>query len=101
MSIIAFIGSIAAIASTSSFAPQAWKVIRSRKTDAISTGMYLLTVAAFLLWTIYGFLLHQWPLIVTNSICLVMSGFILMMKMLPPRQKNEVADTLDPTVRLN
>ena len=98
MNLIAIIGSIAAIASTSSFAPQAWQVIRSRKTDDISAGMYLLTVFGFLLWTIYGVLLHQWPLIVANSICLIMSGFILMMKLLPPRQKNEVADTLDPTV---
>jgi len=89
------VGSVAAFASTASFAPQAWKIIRSRKTDDISSGMYLLTVGGFSLWTIYGVLLHEWPLIATNSICLVLSAFILTMKLLPARQKEEVADALD------
>ena len=84
-------------ASTLSFAPQAWKVIRSRKTDDISTGMYVLTVAGFALWAAYGIMLGKWPLIVTNTICMGLSAFILTMKLLPRRQKNRVADALDPT----
>ena len=39
------IGALAAIASTGSFAPQAWKIIKTRETKDISTGMYGLTVA--------------------------------------------------------
>jgi MtN3 and saliva related transmembrane protein len=92
------IGSAAALASTVSFAPQAWKIIKSRKTDDISRRMYTLTVAGFALWIIYGVLLGQWPLIVTNTICLCFSAFILTMKILPRRKRNEVADILDPSV---
>jgi MtN3 and saliva related transmembrane protein len=99
MNTATFVGSVAAIASTLSFAPQAWKVIKSRKTNDISTGMYLLTVGGFCMWTIYGILLEEWPLIITNSICLLMSGFILVMKLLSPRKKNEVADALDPATK--
>jgi MtN3 and saliva related transmembrane protein len=98
MNAATIVGTLGAFASTLSFAPQAWQIIKSRKTDAISTGMYLLTVAGFSLWTAYGILLRQWPLIVTNGICLTMSSFILMMKLLPPRQKNDIADALDPDV---
>jgi len=101
MEVATIIGSLAAIASTTSFAPQAWKLIKSRKTSDISTGMYVLTVTAFSLWIFYGVLLEQWPLIIPNSICLVMAGFILTMKLLPPRKKNEVADALDPAVHKN
>ncbi len=90
------IGSIAAVLSTASFTPQAWKIIKSRETHDISAGMYALTVTGFALWTAYGILLMQWPLIVTNSICLVLSAFILTMKLLPRREKNKVADILDP-----
>jgi MtN3 and saliva related transmembrane protein len=92
-----WIGAAAAICSTTSFLPQAWKVIRERRTRDLSVGMYSVTVAGFALWTAYGVMLAQWPLIITNAVCLVLSGFILLMTLLPRRQKEKVADTLDPT----
>jgi MtN3 and saliva related transmembrane protein len=93
---VTIIGSLAAIASTISFAPQAWKIIKSRETADISLGMYAITVCGFALWTIYGVMLGEWPLILTNSICFALAGFILVMKILPRRQKNKLADALDP-----
>lgn len=90
------VGSIAAVASTLSFTPQAWKIIKSRNTEDISAGMYALTVTAFAFWIGYGVLLGQWPIIVANSICLILAGFILTMKMLPRAKRNNVADALDP-----
>jgi MtN3 and saliva related transmembrane protein len=93
------VGTLATIASTVSFTPQAWKIIKSRRTQDISTRMYVVTVTGFCLWTVYGLMLMQWPLIVTNSICLALSGFILTMKLLPQREKNAVADVLDPDAK--
>jgi MtN3 and saliva related transmembrane protein len=90
------VGGLATLCSTTSFVPQAWKVIRTRDTEAISAGMYAVTVAGFSLWLTYGLLLWQWPLILTNGICLVLSAFILAMKLLPRRQKEKVAESLDP-----
>ena len=49
--LVTILGSLAAIASTVSFTPQAWKIIRTRDTDAISAPMYALTVVGFALWT--------------------------------------------------
>ncbi len=92
----AWLGSLAAIASTISFAPQAWKVIRSRRTKDISAVMYGFTVTGFALWCAYGVALMQWPIIVCNALCLVMSAFILFMKLSPQRVKDEVAETIDP-----
>lgn len=88
------IGGLATLASVISFTPQAWKVIRTRDTSSISTAMYAVTVVGFALWLTYGWLLGQWPLIVTNAVCLVLSGFILLMKLLPRRGKEAVADAL-------
>jgi MtN3 and saliva related transmembrane protein len=91
---------VAAFVSTASFAPQAWKIIKSRETKDISTGMYALTVFGFALWLAFGFLEKQWPLVTSNSICLFLSAFILMMKLLPQRGKNAVADSIaDPAVK--
>ena len=91
------VGSLAALATATSFVPQAWKVIRTRDTAALSAGMYALRTLAILLWLAYGLLLGQWPLIATNAVCLALSGFILTMKLLPRRHREAVADALDPT----
>ena len=87
-------GYVAATVSTASFAPQAWKVIVTRDTEAIATSMYILTVSGFALWLAYGLGLKQWPLVASNSICLFLSAFILVMKLLPQRKKNKVARRL-------
>ena len=96
MSVITIIGSLAAICSTTSFVPQAWKIIRTRDTSSLSARMYAVTVTGFSLWLAYGVMLGAWPLIVTNAICLALSAFILMMRVLPQRKKEAVADLLDP-----
>ncbi|MBA2590122.1 MAG: SemiSWEET transporter [Alphaproteobacteria bacterium] len=96
MTPVVILGSLAAIASTVSFAPQAIKIIRTRETKDISLGMYAITVIGFALWCAYGVLLRQWPLIASNSICLLLSGFILVMKLLSPRAKKTVADAVTP-----
>jgi len=91
------VGALATLCSITSFVPQAWKVIRTRDTTAISRGMYTVTVIGFSLWLAYGLLLGQWPLILTNGVCLLLSGFILAMKIMPRRRREAVADALDPT----
>lgn len=90
------IGGLATVASITSFTPQAWKIIRTRDTKSISAGTYALTVTGFALWLAYGALLGQWPLIATNAICLLLSAFILVMKLLPAEKKEAVAAAIDP-----
>jgi MtN3 and saliva related transmembrane protein len=42
--------------------------------------MYVVMVAAFVLWTTYGFLLGSLPLILFNVLSLCLSGAILFLK---------------------
>jgi MtN3 and saliva related transmembrane protein len=97
MDLVTVIGYAAAVCSTTSFAPQAWKIIRTRDTGGISGRMYMVTVIGFALWLAYGVMKGEWPLILPNALCLLLSAFILLMKMLPQAQKEAVADALDPT----
>ena len=90
------VGFSAAVASTISFSPQAWKIIKSRDTQGISAASYTITSLAFALWLAYGVMLSRWPLIISNGICLALAGFILVMTLLPQSKKEEVAETLDP-----
>jgi MtN3 and saliva related transmembrane protein len=91
------VGGAAAVASMASFSPQAVKIIRTRDTSGISAAAYAVTVVGFVLWTLYGLLLGQWPLIVTNAVCMLLAGFILAMKLMSPRDRDAVADKLDPS----
>ena len=88
------LGYAAAALSTASFAPQAWKIIRSGQTRDISLGMYALTVTGFGAWLAFGILRREWPLVLSNSICLMLSGFILVMKCLPVTDKRKVSKAL-------
>lgn len=96
MNWVAIAGSAAAFCSMISFVPQAWRIVKSRDTGSISPVMYSFTVAGFALWTLYGIGLGEWPLIVTNSVCLLLASFILLMTLLPQAKKDAMADTFDP-----
>lgn len=98
MEIVTMVGAVAGIASTASFLPQVVKVLRTRDTKSISVGMYVVTVTAFALWVTYGAMLGEWPLMVSNGISLVLSAFILAMKLLPKQAVAAVADTAEPVV---
>lgn len=74
------IGSAAAICSISSFAPQAYKIWKERDASAVSVKTYALTVACFILWTIYGAMTSAWPIVAANACALVMASAVLFMK---------------------
>lgn len=92
------IGSIAALFSVSAFVPQAWRIVKTRKTDDLSTGMWSLQVIGFVAWICYGMMLPAWPIVVENAVCIVFAGFILAMKLLPHHLRHAVADRIDPDV---
>ncbi len=75
------IGYLASVCSVTSFMPQVWKVIKTGDTAAISARMYMLTVFGFALWSVFGMLRGEWPIILTNSICFCLSGYILIRKL--------------------
>ena len=100
MDAVTVVSLFAATLSMVSYVPQAWSIIRSRSTDGISLKMYLITVAGFITWLIYGVLMRQPAIIVQNLICLALSSFILTMKLLPQRQTQEVADRIAETLPL-
>ncbi|HLL22064.1 MAG TPA: SemiSWEET transporter [Kofleriaceae bacterium] len=75
------VGVMAAVLSVTSFVPQAWKIWKTRETEALSKKMCIFNTTAFALWTVYGVLEQQWPIIAPNAICFVLAGFILVMKL--------------------
>ena len=75
------IGAAAALCSMTSFTPQLVKIWRERDAASVSLRMYVVTVAGFCLWTLYGALLGSWPLVGSNLVSLGLSAAILALKL--------------------
>ena len=74
-------GYVAATLTTASFIPQAWLTFRSRDVSGISLGMYSLFTLGIVLWLGYGLMLHAWPIVIANTITLLLAAAILLMKL--------------------
>ncbi len=92
------IGYLAAALSVSAFLPQAWRIIKTRKTDDLSTMMWIFQVTAFAMWIAYGVGKSAIPIIVPNVICCLLAAFILTMKLLPSRKRDKVALAVEHAV---
>ena len=74
------IGSIAAVLTTFAFLPQVIKVIKTKDTESIALGMYLMQVLGIALWLAHGLVIQDLPLILANSVSFILSGTILVYK---------------------
>lgn len=72
-----WIGYVAMVLTVSAFVPQAWKVVSTRDTKALSTPMWIVEVLAFTTWAVYGGMTSNWPIIITNVICCALALVIL------------------------
>lgn len=74
------IGYVAAILTTASFIPQALLTWKTRRAEGISLVMYCILTAGIALWFVYGLQIGAMPVIVANFIILILTSFILVMK---------------------
>lgn len=74
------VGTAAALLTTISFLPQVYKIYKTKNTEGISLTMYSVFVIGIICWLVYGILLNELPIILANSITLILSGYIWVMK---------------------
>jgi MtN3 and saliva related transmembrane protein len=74
-------GYLAATLTTVSFVPQVIQVWRTKHTKDISLGMYSIFTAGIAVWLIYGVMLGSMPIIIANSITILLAGSVLAMKL--------------------
>jgi MtN3 and saliva related transmembrane protein len=91
ISIPVLVGTAAGICSAGSFVPQIIKAWREQDTEAISKRMYVVTVAAFTLWIVYGLMIESVPIITFNILSLLLSGTVLLLKLRHQRRSRTAA----------
>ena len=87
---ITLVGYIAATCTTCSFVPQVIHTLKTKNTTAISLGMYSIFVIGVTLWLIYGLLINNLPIIIANTITLLLSSIILILKIRDTLAKNRI-----------
>lgn len=76
-----FVSAMAATLTTVAFVPQAIHIIRHKETRAISLQMYLVFATGIAFWLIFGFMLWNWPMILSNIVTLTLALTIIAMKL--------------------
>lgn len=74
------IGSLAGLLCTISFLPQVIKAAKTRQTKDLSLAAFLILCAGVLLWLVYGVLIKQLPIILSNATIFLLLLLILAMK---------------------
>jgi MtN3 and saliva related transmembrane protein len=74
------LGYAAATLTTVSFVPQAWRTFRTRDVSGISLRMYSIFTTGIAVWLAYGIVLGELPMILANSLSLVLACAVLVMR---------------------
>ncbi len=81
MSLAILVSAIAATLTTAAFVPQALHIIRHKETRAISLFMYVTFAIGVALWLVFGCLIDNLPIILSNAITLALALAIIAMKL--------------------
>ena len=80
MKITTILGLIAATLTTLSFIPQVVKIWRMKETRDISLSMFVMLAVGIVLWTIYGFIIQDLPVILANCVSFILTAIIIFFK---------------------
>lgn len=92
MDYITLFGFAAALLTTISNIPQAYKIIKTKETKGVSTWSYSALFLGLVLWVVYGFLRTDIPIIVANSISAVICGIVLFLKLISQKTLEDIHD---------
>jgi MtN3 and saliva related transmembrane protein len=73
MDFTAVLGFVAGILTSISSLPQLVKIIKEKKADDVSKLMFLVLSAGVGLWTIYGFIKNDYPVLIANAFSFVIN----------------------------
>lgn len=81
MNTTTMVGFFAGFLTTISFLPQVVKTWKTRSASDLSLGMFSVFSVGVLFWLVYGFLMQEPPMIIWNSVTLILVLAILVMKL--------------------
>jgi MtN3 and saliva related transmembrane protein len=86
-----YFGFVAGFLTTVSFVPQVARAYTTRSADDLSWAWLIVFETGVGLWLIYGVLLHNWPMMLSNSVTLFLCTALIVLKFRCSRMVSLVA----------
>jgi MtN3 and saliva related transmembrane protein len=80
MDMTQLIGIGAGLLTAFSMLPQLIKIIKEKKAEEISIVMVLVLLAGLIMWTVYGIMKMDWPIIITNCFSILINILLLIFR---------------------
>lgn len=71
------LGLVAGICTTAAVIPQLLKAWKTKQVQDVSPGMFFVLITGLALWTVYGVIKNDLPIILTNGVALVLNSLML------------------------
>ena len=71
------IGGLAGVFTTIAVLPQIVKALKTRSVKDVNPYMFVILCLGVGLWTVYGILKNDWPIIITNGISFFLNSIML------------------------
>ncbi|WP_424495189.1 SemiSWEET family sugar transporter [Salinimicrobium sp. GXAS 041] len=71
------LGLAAGICTTAAVVPQLWKAFKTKKVSDVSPGMFFVLILGLAMWTIYGIIENDLPIILTNGTAFALNSLML------------------------
>ncbi|MEI6947793.1 SemiSWEET transporter [Paraflavisolibacter sp. H34] len=80
MELMQVIGMAAGALTSVSMLPQLVKIVKEKEADNVSVVMLVVLLSGLALWTVYGLMREDWPIIVTNSFSFLLNATVLALR---------------------
>lgn len=74
------LGYAAGALTTVTFLPQVIKTLHEKSAKDVSLYMFIIAFVNEIMWLVYGAMIDNWVIILTNAIMLLMSGIMIILK---------------------
>ena len=88
LGLIEIIGILAGVCTTIAVLPQIYKAVKTKKAEDISPVFFTIMIFGVSLWTVYGILQNDYPIIVTNGISAILNSIMLFIYFKSKRDKH-------------
>jgi MtN3 and saliva related transmembrane protein len=90
------VGTAAGVLTAVSMLPQLIKIVREKKAEDVSIIMLVVLISGLSLWTVYGFMRDDMPIIVTNCFSILVNVSLLALRIKYSGTKEVSSNAVQP-----
>lgn len=87
---IQILGLFAALLTTISNIPQAYKIIKTKETKGVSVWSNLVLFAGLMIWVVYGLKRDDWPVIIANTVSALITAAVIFLKLISKQKLEDI-----------